>query len=184
MWLELNKIRHLPPEQRQPLKDTTAVQWQHTLIDYLSQLFPSPSQSSLTTAPSPLIATDALLRYAIAVEYTDKADDYNKRAKQHTPAAATASTLLYQQQQQHPAVQLPTYTEADIRTGLITLTTQLALPNPDTFQPPLTTQQLLVSLTSLLSLHLSPTHTADQCRYHAADSCYHVRSTAADVARR
>ena len=63
VWLELNRIRHLPPEQRQPLKDTSAVQWQHTLTSYLSQLFPSPTQATVVHSTSPLVVTDALLRY-------------------------------------------------------------------------------------------------------------------------
>ena len=149
MWLELNKVRQLPPEQREPLKDTTAAQWQQTLTRYLSQVFPSPSQAALATSTSPLVVADALLRYAVAVEYTDKADEYNSRAKQHKPAVS--ATVLQQQRSQ----QLPFYSEADIRAGLIFLTTVLSLPNPDSFQPPLTTHQLLVSLTSLLSLHLN-----------------------------
>ena len=157
VWLELNKIRCLPPEQRQPLKDTAAKQWPRTLTHYLTQLFPSPphSQITLATPTSPLAVIDALLRYAVAVEYTDKADEYNKRASLSQPAAVHTAP------QQSPAQQLPVYNEADIRAGLIALATQLHLPNPDTFSPPLTTIDLLTSLSQLLNLHTTLPHTTN-----------------------
>ena len=148
MWLELNKIRYLAPEDRQPLKDTAAKQWPQALTHYLAQLFSSAPQSTLSTAnPPPTNVVDALLRYAVAVEYTDGAAEYNKRAKTVRPAVNPAL--------QSTAQQLPTYSEADIRTGLVALTNQMRLPNPDTFQPPLSTLQLLTSLTALLTLHTS-----------------------------
>ena len=154
VWLELNKIRHLAPEQRQPLRDTASQQWPYALTQYLTQLFPSPSQSPLATSQSSVVVADALLRHAIAVEYTDRAEEYNSRAKQHKPShSASASSAA--QQRTNKQQQLPAYSDADIRAGLTALTAQLALPSPDSFQPLLPTSHLLTSLTSLLSLHIA-----------------------------
>jgi len=80
VWLEDSKIRHMPIEDRAPLRDVDGAGWQATLAQYLGGL-ECPRDYVDTSEHSRAKVVDWLLGYAVTLEYSENAETYSAPAR-------------------------------------------------------------------------------------------------------